>query len=156
MFVCSHLHFRGCCSARNVLEASVEAASAVRISAAVDSDMDREVSSDPEGRGAMTNWSRNLSRFAAEASLEPSMKASFTTPRHATLDDFPRRSNAVEPQWTTLTCPNASLQAICSAAFYPADFSCAWLGWFSHSAEIGCAYGIMTAHFPWCAPCVVT
>lgn len=42
----------------------------------------------------------------------------------------------VNMQWTTLTCPNASLQTICSAAFYPADFSCAWLGWFSHSAEL--------------------
>ena len=74
----------------------------------------------------------------------------------AGIDNPPARCNAVVPQWTTLTCPNGSLQAICSAAFYPADFSCAWLGWFNHGAEINCAYGIMVAHFPWCVPCRVT
>jgi hypothetical protein len=96
----------------------------------------------------------NLPRFTAELTLRPSsvMAGRWENAGRRTRD---HGKGSVVPQWTTLICPNPSLQTACSLAFYPADFSCAWLGWFNHSAETSCAYGIMTAHFPWCAPCIV-
>lgn len=106
---------------------------------------------------------RNVPNFTAETSLSPRGSISlFPATRQrlgrALADSASDRRDEVIPQWTTLRCPNDSLQTICSLAFYPADLVCAsspW-SWFNHGAEIGCAYGIMVAHFPWCAPCAVT
>jgi hypothetical protein len=69
-----------------------------------------------------------------------------------TSDDNP---NAITPQLVSMTCPNQSLQVICSLASAPAQGACWWLGW-NHGAEVGCVQGITLAHMPWCTPCSFT
>jgi hypothetical protein len=95
-----------------------------------------------------------LPGFTAEYSLV--RRSAHTGVMHTSDSLRPTAREAVIPQWTSLRCPNGSLQTACSAAFYPASFTCAPLGWFNHGAEIACATAIMDAHFPFCAPCSVT
>jgi hypothetical protein len=63
--------------------------------------------------------------------------------------------HAIPPQLVIMSCPNQSLQVICSLASGPAQGACWWLGW-NHGAEVGCVQGITLAHMPWCTPCSFT
>jgi hypothetical protein len=56
-------------------------------------------------------------------------------------------------QLVGMSCPNQSLQIICSPTLASAQAACWWLGW-NHGAEVGCVQGIVLAHMPWCTPCL--
>ena len=63
-------------------------------------------------------------------------------------DDLPPTTSLVG-----MSCPNQSLQIICSPTLASAQAACWWLGW-NHGAEVGCVQGLVLAHMPWCTPCL--
>src|SRR5262249_23520395 len=102
---------------------------------------------------AMRTIAARIPGYTAEAALWGPARSGITlTPADASSSVDPQ---AITPQLVRMTCPNQSLQVICSAALGGAEAACWWLGW-NHGAEVGCVQGITVAHMPWCAPCSFT